>query len=322
MSHDIEIRDGKAQMFSGEGLTPWHGLVTPFQGLLTAEEALKASGLDFTVRKDQAASIGPDGKVTKVPNRFYTVREFDLKQFAEVSAEYKVYQNEESFTFLNNITDTGGEAVYTSGGSLLGGARSFLVLKLSDQFTVGDNDAHDLYLMCTNSHDGKQGFTVVITPIRAVCRNTVTLGLKNAVTKWSVTHKKSLNERVQDARHVLELGFKYEAEFEKEIQKLMDIKIKKDTMFKLVDDLLPASPLKHDKDVEAIMNIWENEPTVKMGGGEGNGWGAFNAATFWIDHKDYRDANARFNQVQGNGNGMGLGERLRPKLQKMLMAMS
>ena len=323
MAHELEIVDGKAKMFSGEGITPWHGMGNVIEGLATAEEALELSGLDFEVLLKQLYTLDDDGNKLKVKDRFATVRNTDSKHLGIVSNDYRVYQNKEAFEFLNKITDTGsGEAVFTTAGSLFGGSRSFITMKLTDQFTVGDQDAHDLYLMATNSHDGSQAFSVSVTTIRAVCNNTVTMGLAAAKTKWTMRHKVALEYRAQDAREVLTLAYKYEDAFEKAVQEMMQIQITKDKMHSIADKIVPASPRQHDLTVEEIMNIWENEPTVAMGGGEGNGWGAFNAVTYFTDHKEYRTPESRFNSIIGSGIGTGLGEKLRPAAQKAILALA
>ena len=324
MAHELEINeDGTANMFSGEGITPWHGLGTVIEGLATAEKALELAGLDWEVELRQAYQPTASGGFMPIPDRFSTVRSTDEKSLGLVSANYHVYNNIEAFSFLNKITDTDqSEAVFTTAGSLFGGSRTFMVMKLSKGFTVGDQDAHDLYLMATNSHDGSQAFTVTATPIRAVCNNTVTLGLREAKAKWSIRHKIPLEGQAAKARDILEMGYRYEDAFEKEVAKLMAIDVEKDQFFKIVDHMIPASPRQHDLTVEEIMNIWENEPTVKMGGGEGNAWGAFNALTFWTDHKDYRTPESKFNSVIGTGTQQGLAESLRPKMHKALLQLA
>lgn len=323
MAHELEIVDGKAQMFSGEGLTPWHGLGNVIEGVATAEEALELSGLDWDVEMRPLYHFEEDGTKHMVPDRYSTIRSSDQKSLGIVSTDYHVYQNKDAFAFLNALTDTGsGDAVFSTAGSLFGGSRTFMTLKLTEGFTVADNDAHDLYLMAVNSHDGSQAFGVSATPIRAVCNNTVTMGLKEAKTKWTLRHKVSLDGRVQDAREVLELGFKYTSAFQKAVEEMMEIEITKDKMFKIADKIIPASPRQHDLFVEDIMKIWETEDTVKMGGGEGNGWGAFNAVTYFVDHKEYRTPESRYNSIIGSGIGTGLGEKLRPAAQKMIMAMA
>jgi phage/plasmid-like protein (TIGR03299 family) len=322
MAHELEVINGKGQMFSGEGLTPWHGLGTVIEGLATAEDALQLAGLDWEVEKRQLFQPVGD-QFIPVKDRFSTTRVTDNKSLGIVSADYHVYQNKESFHFLNNLTDTGhGDAVFSTAGSLFGGSRTFLTLKIGNTFTVCGDDAHDLYLMATNSHDGSQAFTVSVTPIRAVCNNTVTLGLKEAKTKWTIRHKISLEGQVQNARDILKMSLAYEDAFQKMVEEMIEIEVTKDKFHKIVDKILPASPRQHDKQVEELMDVWENEPTVSMGDRDFNAWEAFNALTYWTDHKEYRTPESRFNSVIGTGTGQGLAEGLRPKMQKALLALA
>lgn len=320
MAHELEIKaDGTASMFSGEGITPWHGLGTVVEGLATSAEALKLAGLDWTVSK-QPIYFGEDK--TPFPGQYVNVRDTDLKPLGVVTDGYHIFQNTEAFDFLDQITDTGtGEAHYTSAGSLFGGKRVFMTMKIGDTFTVADDDAHDMYLMVTNSHDATQALTVAVTTIRAVCNNTVTMAIAGAKTKWTLRHKTSLKGKVQDARDSLQIAFKYADAFQDEVSALMDVEMTKDKFNKIIDTIVPASKFQHDKDVNAIMDVFENEKTVNMGGGEGNGWGAFNAVTYFTDHvKKYQTEESRFNSLIDLGGQRGFADTLRNDAKKLILA--
>lgn len=322
MSHELEIKeDGTASMFSGEGITPWHGLGVVVEGLATASEALELAGLDWTVSK-QPMYFGEGSEKIAYPGQYVNVRDTDNKPLGTSTDGYHVFQNVEAFDFLDQITDTGsGEAKYTTAGSLFGGKRVFMTMKIGDTFTVADNDAHDMYLMVTNSHDATQALTVAVTTIRAVCNNTVTMALKDAKTKWTLRHKTSLKGKVQDARDSLEIAFKYADAFQDEVAALMEVEMTKDKFKKIVDTIVPASKFQHDKDVSSIMDVWENEKTVPMGGGENNGWGAFNAVTFFTDHvKKYQTEESRFNSLIDLGGQRGFADTLRNDAKKLILA--
>lgn len=322
MSHELEIlEDGTASMFSGEGLTPWHGLCTPIAGLATAKQALELAGLDWTVEKEPIFFGEHKWLFT---GQFATVRSSDNKPLGVVSANYHIFNNAEAFEFLDQVADNGtGEARYTSAGSLFGGKRVFICMKIGDAFMVGDQDAHDMYLMITNSHDGTQALTASVTVIRAVCNNTVTMALKYAKSKWTLRHKTSLSGKVQEAREALNMSFKYADSFEEEIAKLMDIEVTKDQFHKIVEDIIPESKFQHDKDVAELMNVFETEKTVNMGGGEGTGWGAFNAVTFFADHvRDYRTEESRFKSIVGTGGPVGFGEGLRKRAHSKILSLA
>lgn len=315
MAHQLEIVDGKAKMFSGEGILPWHGLGTVVDGLATAAEALEYAGLDWLVEK-QPIYFGEDKRIFS--GRHATVRVTDQKPLGVVSDAYHVFQNVEAFDFFDAVTDNGtGEAKYTAAGSLMGGSRVFLTAKVGDAFMVGGDDAHDLYLLITNSHDGTQAFTAAVTTIRAVCYNTVTLGLRSAKTKWTIRHKGSLEGKVAEAREALKMTFKYGDAFEQEVEKLLSFEVTKDKFKEIVEDIIPASKFQHDKDVAGLMNVFENEPTVNDTSAKGTGWGAFNAITYWADwERRYQTPDSRFQSIAN----AGFAEKLRSKAHSRILA--
>lgn len=316
--HGLEIlENGKASMFSGENIMPWHGLVEPVEGLATAAEALAHASLDWQVEKRPMYFGEGDDKLL-FPDRFATVRVSDDRPLGIVSAGYHVFQNTEAFEFFDAVTDAGsGEAHYTSAGSLLGGQRVFLTAKIGDSFTVAGDDAHDLYLLITNSHDGTQAFTAAITTIRAVCQNTVTLGLKSAKTKWSIRHKSDLKGKVQEARDSLKMSYKYQDAFQDEVEKLLAVDINADQMKAIAESIVPPAKFQHDKAVTGIMEVFEFEKTVNDTGAKGTGWAAYNAVTYWADwERKYQTEDARFKSLVG----AGFAETLRDKAHKKILA--
>lgn len=324
MSHQLELRkDGTASMFSGEGITPWHGLGKVVEGLATADEALKLAGLDWQVSKEPVyQKMGEDFKT--VPDRFLTVRDLDQRPLGIVSSNYHIFQNTEAFDFLDTITDTGsGAAKYSTAGSLFDGRRVFLTLKIGDTFMVGDQDAHDMYLMVTNSHDGTQAFSAAVTTIRAVCNNTVTMALREAKSKWTLRHKTELSGKIEDARQALKMSWNYADAFQDEVDRLMEIEMTKDKFNKIIERAVPESKFQHDKDVAAIMDVFEYEPTVQVGGGEGTGWGAYNAVTYFTDNvRSYRTPEARFKSILGTEAQQGFAESLRNRTRQEILALA
>jgi phage/plasmid-like protein (TIGR03299 family) len=288
MAHAVET------MVSGESLTPWHGLGTVVEGLLTASEALKLGGLDWTVNKEPlylASGI-------EVPDRFAVVRSSDSKPLGVVGGDYKVFQNDEAFSFFDTVVDETGTAHYTSAGSLFGGKRVFLTAKIGDTIQVAGEDQHDLYLLITNSHDGSKAFTAATTMIRAVCNNTVTLALETAKTRWSLRHKVTLEGKAQEARDALKLSYKYSDAFNAEVEKLLQVQVTNDQFAAIVADLLPEQKRQKEKNVEALTAIFAHEATIIDTSAAGNGWGAVNAATFWTDHtRESRSEEARFKSL-------------------------
>lgn len=317
MAHELDFReDGTARMFSGEGKMPWHGLGKVVPGLATAKEALEYAGLDWTVEK-QPIYYGTDKR--GFPGRYATVRSSDQRPLGIVSEGYHIFQNTDAFDFFDAVTDAGsGEAHYTAAGSLLGGQRVFLTAKIGDTFNVAGEDAHDLYLLLYNSHDGTQAFTAAVTMIRAVCYNTVTMGLHTAKSKWTLRHKSSLEGKVQEARDSLKMSFKYMDAFESEVEKLFEVDVPTDQFRAIVEGIIPDSKFQHDKAVTGLMDVFENEKTVIDAPGAGTGWGAYNAITYWTDHvRDYRTDDSRFKSLVG----AGFAESIRNKAHERILSL-
>jgi phage/plasmid-like protein (TIGR03299 family) len=327
--HELEmLENGKASMFSGEGIMPWHQLCDPVDGVLTAAEAMKAAGLDWLVEKRQSYypiySTDDNGNpvVELVPDEgwFKSVRVKDQKSFGNVSEGYKIFQNHEAFSFFDAVTDkSDAEAHYTAAGSLFGGRKIFLTAKIGDTFTVAGDDAHDLYLLITNSHDGTQAFTAAVTTIRAVCNNTVTLGLNSAKSKWSLRHKSTLEGKIAEARESLEMSYRYVDAFEAEVEKLLTISVNKDQFNKVAEAIVPPAKLQHDKAVTALMDVFENEKTVNDTNAKGTAWGAYNAVTYYTDWvRKYQTPSARFKSLVDSG----YADQMRNKAHTKLLALA
>ena len=152
MGHNISEVDGINEMFYC-GEEPWHGLGTKVGHVLTAEEAIKAAHLDWTVEKREIY-FKEEIDVFKSANAFATVRTDINLPLGIVSKNYKPIQNLEAFNFMDTLTMT-KEAKYHTAGALFSGERVWILTKLPEQIVVLDEDVVDRYLLLVNNHDGK-----------------------------------------------------------------------------------------------------------------------------------------------------------------------
>lgn len=319
MAHEIEIAaDGTASFFSGEGKTAWHGLGTVVEGTLTAAEALKTAGLDWRVDLKPSFYQDDDGNFVPIADRFATVRDTDGRAFEVVGSDYTVFQNLESFSFFDAVTGKNGEAHYTTAGALAGGRKVFLTAKIGDTFTVAGGDAHDLYLIISNTHDGKQAFTAMVSAVRVVCANTMTLASQSAKSRWSLRHTTSLSGQVQQARESLNLAYKYEAAFQAEVEALLAVDVNMDQFLDIATDLLPDQKRAKTRHLDDLAGAWLHETTPVDSTARGNGWSAINASTYWTDHiKPSRSAEALFKSVNG-----GFAETFRNSMRDRVLALA
>lgn len=317
MAHELEIVNGKASMFYA-GDTPWHGLGTRVDEVLTAAEALTAGGLDWTVDKVPAWDRLADGTFVQVPGRFHIRRSSDDKILGAVGGDYNPIQNVEAFEFFDALVDS-GEAKYETAGSLFGGKKIWLTAKIGDGFQVCGEDYLG-YLLISTTHDGSRAFTAATTFIRVVCNNTETMAMNGAKTKWTLHHKQTLAGRVQEARDSLAMTHKAIDAFDVEVQRLIQVQVDADKFKAIIesDGFLPAQKRQKEKNVESLMGIFENESTINDTDIKGTGWGAFNALTFWLDHGlEVRSQEARMTKLTE-----GLGYSLRNKMRDRVLALA
>ena len=154
MSHNLMIQNGEASMMYVGGV-PWHGLGTALDKPATAEEAIQAARLDWTVKKLPLYASDGDNSLLRlpVPDKYAVARENSLDVLGVVGSSYTTVQNREAFAFFDPIVGKQA-AVYHTAGALGKGERVWILAKLPDSIRVVGDDITDKFLLLTNSHDG------------------------------------------------------------------------------------------------------------------------------------------------------------------------
>lgn len=190
------------------------------------ESVLKLSGMDFEVEKrpvffendktrDDKGHFLP-GKV-KVPGIVATVRTDKILPLGIVSDKYEILQNRDAFNFLDSMCYQGAK-FETAGFFKKNQAANYITMSTEPMEILGDE--FDPYIMITNSFDGSIGLRVVLTAIRAVCRNTALMALKRARTSISIKHTKTMEARMEEAKEILLANSKYMEELKKLAEEL------------------------------------------------------------------------------------------------------
>lgn len=211
---------------------PWHGLGTVVSEAPSSEEALKLAGLDWKVLQ---YPIYASQKV--IAGYKANVRDCDGKVLGVVSDRYKIIQNEEAFSFTDELL--GEEVCYETAGSLQGGRRVWILAKLSKEYFVA-NEKVSPYLVFSNTHDGSGAVRIAITPIRVVCNNTLNLALESASRSFSIVHKGDVMSKVQQAKHTLFMADRYMKELNTEAEKLLYEEITDEQVNEYLDQLFPV----------------------------------------------------------------------------------
>jgi phage/plasmid-like protein (TIGR03299 family) len=296
MAHELETQNGKTS-FASFREPAWHGLGTVFTEEKTTSEMLEAANLsNWNVR---LIDLDIPSELTSDKSYQYVVRTnpTDSTQtdvLGVVGERYHVLQNEDLFSFGDNILDGGGR--WETAGSIRGGRVVFGSLALERETILDPNGVADkvkTYLLINTSHDGSIAIQASITPVRVVCANTLNLALggkkkKNGIKQsFKIRHTQTANGKVQIARETLGLANAYMDEFDLMAKAMIEKEVTAIDFNKII---LAAYP-KPEKDSKGAVKKWENKiDTINdIYTGEfngmiaGNAWGAFNALTERLD---------------------------------------
>lgn len=208
----------ETMMYNLRNGLPWHGLGTAVAGTVDSEEALVKAGLAWGVSK-QAIYLA-DG--TEISDSKAVVRSTDSSVLGVVGNRYTPVQNVEAFRWVDALLGEG--VTYETAGSLQGGKRVWMLAKLPEPYRIID-DEFEPYLCFFNSHDGLSAVKVIMTPIRVVCQNTLSMALRGARRTWSAPHVGSIHRRMEQARETLGLAHTYMQRLQDEGQRLARVRI-------------------------------------------------------------------------------------------------
>jgi phage/plasmid-like protein (TIGR03299 family) len=307
MAHDLENQNGKTS-FASFREPAWHGLGTVFTEEKTTAEMLEAANLNgWNVRLEdmEIPSHLTSDKTYQYVVRTNPTTNTQIDVLGVVGERYHVLQNEDLFSFGDNILDGGGR--WETAGAIKGGRVVFGSLALERETVLDPSGVADkvkTYLLINTSHDGSIAIQASITPVRVVCANTLNLALgsrkkKNGIKQsFKIRHTQTANGKVQIARETLGLANAYMDEFDI-MAKAM---IEKEVSAKDFNDIILAAYPKPEKDSKGSLKKWENKVDVinDIYTGEFNGmiagsaWGAFNALTERLDW--YRSARGGSNE--------------------------
>ncbi len=281
---------------AGTDLDAGKGTARLTDGRMTAAEALEKSGLaGWNVRRvplsttlgDHDTAFDDAGLI--VPDQYANVATIGGKPkvLGIVGSRYRIFQNEETAELLDTIVDEGG-AHFEAAGSLAGHRKTFVVMKMPKGILVGGQDATDLYLGVTNSHDGSGSLVAWATGVRLRCTNQLNSAVKGARSKWRLRHTSGIKGKVEQARESLELTFAWADEFQKVADGLLTEKFSAAQFDRLLDHLEPASKSDHegwvrrqDEKRGQLRWLFNEADTNELG--RGTKWGAYNAFTEYAD---------------------------------------
>jgi len=227
-----------AQMLDGAKLSNWNVSLEPVSKLLPNNYT--AVSENFLVTRDNP----------------YTTGQKDV--LSVVGSRYKEVQNEELFSFADNLHDGNPDVFWESAGSLKNGRVVFGTMSIPRTMVLDPNGANDetkLYLIVWTSHDGSVAVQSAITPVRVMCQNTLNFAMKRAKQSFKIRHTQTVDGKIAVARETLGLTFAYMDEFEKQAQELFKLEVTDKKFAEIVNTIYP----KPEKDAKGSIKKWENK---------------------------------------------------------------
>lgn len=300
-------------MYVGE--TPWHGLGHKYETPpATAAEIITAAELDWTVNVEKMKTdLHPEGIFG-----YHSIYREDTNHVLGVvnRAVPRLVQNTEAFNAFQDLLGT--EVTVETAASLGHGEIVFGCFKINQGYTLLD-DAVDHYFVVMNDHlkaDGK--VTIMNTPIRVVCQNTLSSALSANNQKVRIPVVSDSNVNAELARKIISCADHCSTQLNGFAAKLVKQKVSRDHIEMMLDELFPyvkitddnvdSSHIKANETVDIIRDTFLTEcmGADNLGNYRGTQYQVYNALTDFSQHfyksvdKAY-DLNYRMKLLPGMG---------------------
>ena len=292
MAHSIDITNGQASFVAARE-DAWHRLGTTLDHSFTAEEAMTEGHLGgWNVRKTPAHTV-VDGKTYPMVGRNAVVRDNPVNGkidvLGDVGDSYTVIQNEEHAGLLNALVDESG-AHFETAGAINGGRQVFITMKLPGHISIGGVDRIENYIAAVNSHDGSSSFTMMVTPVRIVCENTLNMAFGQHKSSFRVRHTRGAGRiLINEARKALDMTFNYLDGFQEEAERLINTTMTQSAFEELIarefgapEDAPQATVTRRENQIDQMLTLFSDSYT--HAGVRETAWAGLNALTEWYDH--------------------------------------
>lgn len=259
--------------------TTWANVGTDIKKAKSVEQALKISGLDYTVEK--VPVFLENG--LKVPGAFCTKRTDSDTTYGVVGSQFELVQNQEGFEFIDGLCSEGLKFLKAGETSKM----VYIIASLPTVNILGDDfTPHAIF---QNSHGGHTTLKATIAPLRIVCQNQFNLTFRNSTNTISLRHTKSIQGKLSTAQEVLVQNTEYMTEFQKQATLLAAKKISKNELesianatFHIDPECNPTQLAKAEEKKQLFLTAYNSDDNQNF---KGTAWGVINAYSDYITHK-------------------------------------
>ena len=289
--------------YSGQEV-PWHRKGIQFAEPMTSQQVIQAAKLNYLVEKEPAYRLKEDEFGVKTPIKiggaFVTINRDNDKVLGVVGSRYEPIQNIDAFDFFDEFIGA-DKAIFETGGALGDGEKMWLLAKLPNEFAPVAGDLIKQYCVLYNTHDGSSPCSVMFTPIRVVCQNTMNMALRKCTNIVKIRHTINASDRLAEAGRILSLMNEYFTRMGEECTSLAKTPIDdkfieeyQDALFGKEKDFADRGPGRSIrlKKIEMFRGRLHNGMGVDIPGVAGSAWHPLQAAIEFADYdmpKEGRD---------------------------------
>ena len=265
---------------------PWHGLGTPLPGLATADEMYKAAfPTEWIVEKEPIF----DQDMNAIEDFCLTRRSDTRKVLGIVGKDYTPFQNIDAFRFADGLTMDPNGPKYETAGSLDHGRRVWALAVMPETMEVLDGDGVKTYLLVTTGHDGRNALRMMLTNVRVVCNNTLTMATADANSGVTLAHSGDILSKVDDVRAKLGMFHKEQLETIELYRHLTRIEPNAEQIETVLRGLFGEKDVDASRDrcgakIAQVKELMEVGAGTDIKGVRGTAWGVWNSITEYCDH--------------------------------------
>ena len=225
----------------------WHGLGKVFTERLTVSEAIELADIGFEIHKVPMYARVPvgDGFQNIETSSFAVLREPtkddpEWQYLTSVGKQWTPIQVSDLARMLDPLSqkliDEGNSGVETV-GAIGRGEKVFITLDAGNSKIAGED--HNLFYLITDHRDGKGSLSIAFTPVRVVCQNTLTLGLRESKLRVAIQHRKTIVEDAEWYTNIFNLMARAKEDSIERLNVLSTVKIDEAEAKKVIEDSYP-----------------------------------------------------------------------------------
>jgi len=276
------------------GPRPWHGLGYEVDPTLSPDEMIVAAGLDWRVKKEPLFLKDHQHQI----HSHFALTRYDrdgkfMSTLGVCGPKYEPVQNRDAFKFFQRFTNAGAMTLQTA-GALDFGRKVWCLASINDGFTLPGDDRVEGYILMYHPHIWGKALSIMFTPIRVVCQNTLTMALAQSSGHFRMPHIHDFDDSIiKAAEETLGLSGLLLNGFHERAKFLTTKQFNEETVNRFIAGLFDKKCANEDEFEAADMNrtayrvkqLIDLQPGHDMKAMRGTWWGAFNAVTYFVDHE-------------------------------------